>query len=57
MDYDTTNTLLTVRFVSGVVYEYLQVPETVYNSLKQSREKGVYLNKFIKGKYSYRKVS
>ena len=57
MDYDPANELLTVRFVSGLIYEYLQVPQDVYTSLKQSREKGVYLNKFIKGKYAYRKVT
>lgn len=57
IDYDALKTILTIQFVSGVVYEYLQVPETVYLSLKQSREKGVYLNKHIKGKFRYRKIA
>jgi hypothetical protein len=54
--YDKEQSLLTIRFVSGVVYQYLDVPEEVYAAFKQYREKGVYLNKFIKGKYAFKKI-
>jgi hypothetical protein len=57
IEYDAGQQLLRIRFVSGAVYEYLQVPETVYDSLKGYREKGVFLNKFIKGKFPFKKVA
>jgi hypothetical protein len=56
IDYDAVHCVLRIVFLSGAVYEYLQVPEAVYESLKQYREKGIFLNKFIKGKYAYKKV-
>lgn len=57
LQYDPLQLLLRVQFVSGAIYEYLQVPETVYNAMKQYREKGIFLNKEIKGKYQFRKIS
>jgi len=56
IDYDVAKNLLTIKFVSGVVYEYLNVPEEVYNAFKQYREKGVYLNRYIKGRFQFRKI-
>ena len=56
IDYDKEKALLTIRFVSGMVYQYLDVPEEVVAEFRQYREKGVFLNKFIKGKYKYKKL-
>jgi hypothetical protein len=56
IDYDPTTSRLRIRFVSGVTYQYENVPEEVYEALKTSREKGVYLNQNIKGNYVYKKV-
>lgn len=55
-NYDAEKETLTIGYVSGMVYQYLHVPEAVYNSMKESRSKGTYLNKFIKGRFEYRKV-
>jgi hypothetical protein len=55
--YNEESHTLTIHYVSGMVYEYLEVPEKVFNDLKQSKSKGTYLNKFIKGKFDYRKVA
>lgn len=57
IEYRAPQEILRIVFNSGAVYEYLQVPESVYTAMKQYREKGVYLNKFIKGKYNFRKVT
>jgi len=57
MDYEPTTQTLTIRFVSGVEYEYLNVPEEVYQALKTSREKGVYLNQHIKKNFGYKKLN
>ncbi|AXY77621.1 KTSC domain-containing protein [Paraflavitalea soli] len=57
IEYDPVQELLKIAFRSGSIYEYQQVPETVYAAMKQYREKGVYLNKFIKGKYTFKKLA
>jgi hypothetical protein len=57
IEYDAPLSLLRIQFVSGAIYEYLDVPEPVYTAMKQYREKGVFLNKFVKGQYRYRKVA
>ncbi|MBC7902428.1 MAG: KTSC domain-containing protein [Gemmatimonadaceae bacterium] len=54
--YDAETKLLKVRFVSGMVYEYLDVPFEVYEAFMESRTKGVFLNTMVKGKYDFRKV-
>lgn len=56
-NYNADSATLRIHYVSGMVYEYLDVPEEVYTALKQSRSKGTYLNKFIKGKFEYKKVA
>jgi hypothetical protein len=56
MDYDAVTSTLKVSFVSGQVYVYKDVPETVYKDLAASRVKGRYLRFFIKDKYSFERV-
>lgn len=56
MDYDAVTSTLTVSFVSGQVYLYMNVPETVYKDLAASRVKGRYLRFFIKDKYPFEKI-
>jgi len=53
--YDAPARVLTVVFVSGMVYKYLNVPQSVYDNFKTSGSKGTYLNKFIKGFYDFEK--
>jgi len=53
--YADTQTLR-IRFVSGIVYDYKNVPEKVYTAMKASFSKGVYFNLHIKNKYSFEKV-
>lgn len=57
IQYDATAARLRVEFVSGMVYEYQDVPEAVYLGLKTSGAKGVYLNQQVKGRYPYKKIS
>lgn len=54
-EYDKAGSTLTICFVSGSVYEYYRVPEAVFNQFKQYREKGVFYNRYIKGKFAYAK--
>jgi len=57
MKYDPGSRSLEVKFISGMVYVYADVPPKVFASMKAATSKGTYLNKYIKGHYEYRKVS
>ena len=57
INYDPDSLSLKVVYVSGMVYEYKGVPESVYRELKMAGSKGRYLNYNIKGKYDYEKVT
>jgi len=54
--YNKENAILTVVFVSGTIYEYKNVPESVYLSMKKSFSKGSFLNNHIKGVYHFEKL-
>jgi len=55
-EYNDTKSTLRVFFVSGSVYDYLKVPKNVYEEMKRSGSKGIFLNLRIKGNYRYRKI-
>jgi hypothetical protein len=57
MSYDNGTHSLKVVYVSGVVYEYLAVPEQEFEAMKKATSKGRYLNNHIKTKYRFRKLS
>jgi hypothetical protein len=54
--YDTASTTLRVIFVSGMIYDYKNVPEKIYKAMKTSGSKGSYLNQHIKGHYEFIKI-
>ena len=54
--YDATVKALRITTVSGLVYEYENVPESVYVNMKESRAKGIFFNKEIKDKYEWKKI-
>ena len=56
MSYDVASATLRIIFVSGMIYDYKNVPEEVFIALKTSAAKGIYLNQHIKGKYQFEKV-
>jgi hypothetical protein len=56
MDYNPETSTLRVTFVSGMIYEYKDVPEEIYIAMKTSGAKGIYLNQHIKGKYPFEKI-
>lgn len=56
INYDAAKAILSITFVSGMVYNYLDVPGEVYHALKTSGAKGIYLNQHIKGRYKFEKV-
>lgn len=56
MNYDEASSTLRITFVSGMIYDYKNVPEQVYLDMKASGSKGVFLNQEIKGKYRFKKI-
>jgi hypothetical protein len=56
MDYYPQSFTLRITFTSGVQYDYKNVPLFIYEAMKQARSKGIFLNKFIKGRYECKKV-
>ena len=51
--YNADTQTLTVKFkVSGQVYEYLNVPQTLYEGLMASESKGKYINENIRSQFT-----
>lgn len=55
--YDVATSTLRVTYVSGLMYDYKNVPEEIYQAMKTAFSKGTFLNQHIKGKYPYEKVN
>jgi hypothetical protein len=55
--YDSENQVLEIEFRRGEVYQYIEVPATVYTDLMNAPSQGKYFNAHIKEVYSYRKLS
>lgn len=53
--YDPATEILRVIFLSGSIYDYKNVPQTVYNAMRRAISKGSFLNTKIKGHYAYEK--
>lgn len=51
--YDETSQTLTVEFKNGSMYDYFDVPVSVYESMKSDPSKGRFLAQEIKGNYRY----
>lgn len=54
--YDASSMTLRVVYVSGSVYDYKKVPESIYAGMKAASSKGEFLNKHIKPNYAFEKV-
>jgi len=55
--YNKATSVLTIKFISGKAYEYLNVPESIYQNLKSASSKGSYFNLHIKHSYVFRKLN
>lgn len=55
--YSPTRGVLTIEFQSGAKWEYEQLPQKVFDELKQAESKGSFFASRIKGYYHGRKVS
>lgn len=48
---------LYVRFNNGSLYEYYNVPSSVYSGLMSASSHGSYLASHVKGTYRYKQIS
>jgi hypothetical protein len=54
--YDASAQILEIEFQSGNVYQYLSVPEIVYQGLMTASSKGEYFHDHILKEYDFREV-
>ncbi len=54
-DYDGDKKILRVEFTNGGIYQYHDVPKSVYEELEKSPSKGQYFNAEIKDKFGFDK--
>lgn len=50
--YDSAHQILEIEFTSGAVYQYLEVPATVFDELICAESKGRYFNQEIRDDYT-----
>ena len=55
--YDPQSAVLEVEFTSGDIYQYLDVPEHLYQRFFNASSHGQFLNDHIRYNYRYQKVS
>ena len=55
--YNAGGRILTVEFLSGSIYNYMNVPEKIYLNMKNAVSKGTFLNKMVKGNYKHIKIN
>jgi hypothetical protein len=54
--YDSDSQILEIQFRSGGIYQYLRVPQSVYDALMSAPSHGRYLHYRIKPFYAYRHI-
>jgi len=54
--YDRVRERLTVTFVTGRIYEYVDVPVEVAASFQSAFSKGTFFNTYIRDRYDFREV-
>jgi hypothetical protein len=53
IDYDPPSRTLFVRFVSGALYAYRDVPSAVYEAFRTAGSKGAFFSSHIRDRYRY----
>lgn len=51
--YDNDARVLKVEFKNGSVYDYFDVPDHVFNGMRNAPSRGQYLAQQVKGAYRY----
>lgn len=54
--YDASSKILQVLFHDGHVYQYLDVPETVYSQLMNAESHGEFFGRYMRTRYRYKQI-
>lgn len=55
--YDPTSMVLEVEFNTGAIYQYYDIPQSIYDGLMAAESHGTYLAAYVKkGGYRYAQV-
>ena len=57
IEYDDRRERLTVTFVTGRIYEYVDVPSEVAASFQSAPSKGTFFNSYIRDRYDFREMT
>jgi hypothetical protein len=57
IEYDRTRERLTVTFVTGRIYEYVDVPSEVAASFQSAFSKGTFFNSYVRDRYDFLELS
>ena len=57
IEYDGVRHRLVVTFVTGRVYEYVDVPANVARAFRSAFAKGTYFNTYIRDRYDHRELA
>jgi hypothetical protein len=55
--YDAERQLLQIEFQNRSIYQYFEVPATVYEELMQAPSKGAYFNRSIRPRFDFALVN
>jgi hypothetical protein len=55
--YDAQTQVLEIEFVNGTIYQYFNVPESIYSGLMGASSHGRYFDAYIKkGGFAYKQI-
>ena len=54
--YDQNTNIIEIEFHSGDIYQYFNVPESIYLALMNAVSKGTYFHDKIKQHYKYKRI-
>lgn len=55
-DYDAQTRALDIRFVSGRIYRYFDVPETLADRMRAASSKGAFFNAELRDRYRFARL-
>lgn len=54
--YDSTSQTLEIEFNSGSIYQYFNVPSSIYQGLMNASSHGQYFSQYIRNIFRYRQI-
>jgi hypothetical protein len=54
--YEPETRTLEIEFNNGYIYQYFNVPESIYGALMSAQSHGTYFHQHIKDGYSYKRI-